>query len=319
MMPDIYDEPFADSSQLPTYLICRGARHHVTVALTGDGGDELFGGYNRYLLGPKIWKNIGWIPDPMKTTLAKGIHAIPTGTWDTLASSLFKVLPTKLHLNRVGDKAHKLAARLAYVRSSDDLYLSLISEWHNVADIVSFPLNNVLEQSLLQQFRPPDRLCAQERMMYWDALTYLPDDILCKVDRAAMRTGLETRTPFLDYRVIDLAWRIPIEMKIRGGRGKWLLRRVLDKYIPHSLMNRPKAGFAVPVGEWLRGPLRSWAEQLLAPSQLEQDGFLNANRVQELWKQHKDGSQDWTPRLWTILMFQAWLRAQSPILQNNSA
>lgn len=316
IVPEIYDEPFADSSQLPTYLICKGARAHATVALTGDGGDELFGGYNRYLLGPRIWKNIGWIPTPLKTTLAQGIHAIPTYTLDTLARSIFKVLPTRLHINRVGEKAHKLASRLHYVRSSDDLYLSLISEWHDVADILNSPLTSesiyagTTEQSLLQRLAPPDTLGDQERMMYWDALSYLPDDILCKVDRAAMRVGLETRTPFLDHRVIALAWRIPLEMKIRDGRGKWLLRRVLDKYIPPSLMDRPKSGFAVPVGEWLRGPLMSWAEDMLDPSQLKKDGFLNVARVQELWQQHKEGLQDWTARLWTILMFQSWLRAQ---------
>lgn len=301
-IPWMYDEPFADSSQIPTYLVCKAARQHVTVALSGDGGDELFGGYNRYFWGPKIWDRLAWIPFPLRKALGSTIQSIPMSGWDAL-SELAGV-------SRLGDKAHKLASRLRSVRDMDDLYWSLVTEWQDPASIV-----RGVEQVPISPWANNDTLPAGldpvERMMFKDTMTYLPDDILCKVDRAAMACSLETRVPFLDHRVVELAWQLPMNMKIRGNTGKWALRQVLYKYVPKELIERPKAGFAIPIGQWLRGSLRDWAEDLLSESRLNTEGYFYAKPIRQAWAEHLTGRRDHTSKIWSILMFQAWLQEQS--------
>lgn len=297
-LPTLYDEPFADSSQIPTFLVCRAARRNVTVALSGDGGDELFGGYNRYFWGQRIWDRIGWMPFPMRRVIGQGIQAMPTGAWDAIGS----LVPVA---TRLGDKAHKLGIRLRTIRTGDDLYHSLVTEWPREQKLVrdvERPRSRLDDARILG-----DVAGAEQRMMLWDMLTYLPDDILTKVDRAAMGVSLETRVPFLDHRVVELAWRLPLRMKIRDSQGKWALRQVLYKHVPRELIERPKAGFAVPVGLWLRGPLRDWAEALLDEQRLHSQGYLDPAPIRTRWAEHLGGRRDWTPSLWSVLMFQAWL------------
>jgi asparagine synthase (glutamine-hydrolysing) len=304
-LPDLYDEPFGDSSQIPTHLVCKAARAHVTVALSGDAGDELFGGYNRYIWGERIWRHVGWVPFGLRRALGTTVSRIPPGVWDGIAK---KVRFTS-RLQRVGDKAHKLANRLRTVKGGDDLYRSLVTEWpaHASPVLRASALPTVLDDSMtVAGIAEPE-----QRMMLLDALSYLPDDILTKVDRAAMGVSLETRAPFLDHRVFEMAWRLPLDMKIRSGQSKWALRQILYKHVPRTLIERPKAGFAIPVGDWLRGPLRAWAEDLLAPTRLEQQGYLDAVVIRRLWAQHLSRQHDWTARLWCILMFQAWLEKSS--------
>ncbi|MBT5551917.1 MAG: asparagine synthase (glutamine-hydrolyzing) [Nitrospina sp.] len=308
-LPQLYDEPFADSSQIPTHMVCRQARSEMKVALSGDAGDELFGGYNRYFWAKRIWNKLSWLPQPLRSKLAETILLIAPGNWDTIAELVNNFLPARKRISLLGDKAHKLASRLRNVRDLDDLYLSLISEWSDPASVVI----GAQEPSTLLDDRSmkAGRSDHEHRMMYWDSLTYLPDDILCKVDRAAMGVGLETRVPFLDHRVAELAWQLPLNMKIRNGQGKWVLRQVLDKYVPKALIDRPKAGFGVPVGQWIRGPLNEWAEVLLDENRLRQEGYFNPAPISKKWAEHKAGTHNWTPSLWATLMFQAWLESQN--------
>jgi len=301
LLPQLYDEPFADSSQIPTYLVCKAARSSVAVALSGDAGDELFGGYNRYLWGKRIWNRIAWLPPEFRKLLGSCVQRLSVEQWDKLG----RTISGSFRIVRLGDKAYKLAYRMKTVNSLDALYKSLVTEWPENIELVKG------ENHLLTQLDNQELVAglgdAEHRMMLWDTMTYLPDDILTKVDRAAMGISLETRVPFLDHRVPELAWRLPLNMKIRDGKGKWLLRKVLDRYVPSSLIERPKAGFGIPVGQWLRGPLREWAEILIDKKRLEQEGYLNPEPVLEMWRQHQSGCYDWTARLWAVLMFQAWL------------
>ncbi len=309
-LPQMYDEPFADSSQIPTHLVCRAARQHVTVALSGDAGDELFGGYNRYFWGPRIWQRLAWLPYPARRALGMAITSVPVRGWDVMGRPINALLPSAHGIARIGDKAHKLAARLRGVGDLDDLYRSLVSEWQDPASVVLGESGGLLVEpkSSLDDPLPSGGIDdGQLRMMYRDSLSYLPDDILCKVDRAAMATSLETRVPFLDHRVAEVAWRMPVHMKIRGNEGKWALRQVLYRYVPRHLIERPKAGFGVPVGDWLRGPLRDWAESLLAESRLRAEGYFRPEVVTLRWREHVAGTRDHTASLWTVLMFQAWL------------
>lgn len=312
-LPNIYDEPFADSSQIPTHLISRAARQQVTVALSGDAGDELFGGYNRYLWGPRIWNQLARFPYPMRRNLGRLIQTVPVVGWNAL-SSFAGVL-------QLGDKAHKLSARLDTVRGMDDLYWSLVSEWTDPESLVRGVGENTVSRQAFSfandevDFRSTSDLMPQgidsvERMMFLDSMTYLPDDILCKVDRAAMACGLETRVPFLDHRVVELAWRLPMHMKIRNNQGKWALRQVLYKYVPRELIERPKSGFAIPIGQWLRGPLRDWAELLLVEQRLNEEGYFHPGPIRQAWAEHLSGKRDWTARIWAVLMFQAWLECE---------
>ncbi|CAN1496827.1 AsnB Asparagine synthase (glutamine-hydrolyzing) [Burkholderiaceae bacterium] len=301
-LPIMYDEPFADSSQIPTHLICKAARQQVTVALSGDAGDELFGGYNRYFWGPRIWNRLAWIPYPIRQVLGNAIAGVPASVLEVLGKPLNAMLQGSQGISLFGDKAHKLAARLQGVRNMDDLYTSLVSEWQDPGSVVKGVGDNADEI-----IRVPANLLPEERMMYRDSMNYLPDDILCKVDRAAMATSLETRVPFLDHRVAELAWRLPLHMKIRGNQGKWALRQVLYKYVPRKLIDRPKAGFGIPVGQWLRGPLREWAEGLLDEQRLEREGYFYPAPIRTKWAEHLSGKRDHTPSLWAVLMFQSWL------------
>ena len=305
-LPAMYGEPFADSSQIPTHLVCQAARRHVTVALSGDAGDELFGGYNRYFWGPSVWDRVAWLPYPVRRGIGSAVEAVPVPTWDAVGAVINRLKPHHGRIARAGAKAHKLAGCLRRARSMDDVYLNLVSEWPAPGEIVMD--GGAEPTSLLADALPPRGVNGeQDRMMYRDAMTYLPDDILCKVDRAAMAVSLETRVPFLDHRVAELAWQLPVQMKIRGLQGKWILRQVLYRHVPRHLIERPKAGFALPLGQWLRGPLREWAESLLGESRLRQDGYLRPEPVRRLWEQHLSGRFEWTPRIWSILMFQAWL------------
>jgi asparagine synthase (glutamine-hydrolysing) len=304
-LPETYDEPFADSSQIPTSIVCAVARRSVTVALSGDAGDELLGGYNRYVLGPNLWRRLAPIPAPFRAALGAVIGRLPSTAWDAalrLPGLGGKLAPFK-------DKAYKLAPSLGAMRSADDMYRALATEWRE-QDAPTLGESSAARRS--QSLRLDPRICAPvERMMAFDALTYLPDDILTKVDRAAMSVSLETRVPLLDHRVAEVAWRLPLSMKIRDGAGKWALRQILYRYVPRELVERPKAGFAIPIGAWLRGPLRGWAEDLLSEHSLQAGGHLQVETARRLWLEHRSGQRNWTLRLWNLLMFQAWLEAQS--------
>jgi asparagine synthase (glutamine-hydrolysing) len=316
-LPYIYDEPFADSSQIPTHLVCCAARQHVTVALSGDAGDELFGGYSRYFWGPRIWAKLAWLPYPLRQALAASISAMPVASWDALTRPVNALLPGGKGIAHAGEKAHKLSTRLRGVRGLDDLYLSLVSEWQDPAQVVRGEGGGLVVEppSLLDDALPEQALAGDAnsplRMMYRDSLTYLPDDILCKVDRAAMAVSLETRVPFLDYRVAEMAMQLPLSMKIRGGQGKWALREVLYKHLPRELIDRPKAGFGIPLGKWLRGPLRPWAESLLEEKRLYAEGYFYPVPIRHKWAEHLADQRDHTASLWAVLMFQAWLESMN--------
>lgn len=303
-LPSMYDEPFADSSQIPTHLVCKAARQQVTVALSGDAGDELFGGYNRYFWGPRIWSRLAWLPCPVRQTVSIALGRMPLEGLDGFGSLLGIVRP--------GEKLNKLAKSMHAVHNLEDLYRNLVSEWLDPSAVVIGSKGQVQEPpSMLADPLPAQGADqSQLRMMYRDSTTYLPDDILCKVDRAAMATSLETRVPFLDHRVAELAWRLPLNMKIRGNEGKWALRQVLYKYVPRELIERPKAGFGIPVGQWLRGPLRDWAESLLAENRLQAEGYFYPAPIRTKWVEHTSGLRDHTVSLWAVLMFQAWLEKE---------
>jgi len=303
----VYDEPFADSSQIPTCLVSRLARQHVTVSLSGDGGDELFGGYNRYFWARNIWRKLGWAPRPLRAALAGVMTTVPPALWNTAFQKLEQWLPARLRYANPGDKLHKVAEILA-VRSPEEIYLGLVSHWKNPAQLVPGshePLTLLTDPG--QQVDLPD---FEHRMMYLDTVTYLPDDILTKVDRAAMYVSLETRVPLLDHRVVEFAWGLPLHMKIRHGHGKWLLRQVLHRHVPQSLMDRPKMGFGVPIDQWLRGPLKPWAAALIEPARLIREGIFDPAPIQRKWLEHQAGTRNWAYYLWDVLMFQAWMEAQ---------
>lgn len=299
-LSSIYDEPFADSSQIPTCLVSGFARQHVTVALSGDGGDELFGGYNRYRRAPSLWSALSAVPLPLRRLAAALLLAAHRSLVDRFAprgDSSFGRLASKLE-----NYYEKTGARTA-----QEFYRTLCS-------INDHPERIVLgghSPTLLPYDEKPIILAYAEWMMLQDALTYFPDDILTKVDRAAMAVSLETRTPFTDPELIDFVWRLPLSMKIRRGQGKWLLRQVLYRHVPEKLVERPKAGFSVPIGAWLRGDLKSWAADLLAPETLRQQGFFDAQAVQAIWDSHQSGQRDRQHQLWNILMFQSWLADNS--------
>jgi len=306
-LPALYDEPFADSSQVPTFLVSQLARQNVTVALSGDAGDELFGGYNRYFLTNAIWNKISWLPIKCRSALALGIRSVSPSGWDRLYSLVATAIPGRLRM-RVGDKAHKLAEILAD-NSQEMIYYSLLSHWKSPSDIV---VGGYEPPTLLKNCTIPAKVSEFEhQMMYIDAISYLPDDILVKVDRAAMGVSLETRVPFLDCRVVEFAWRLPLALKIRNGQGKWILRQVLYKYVPKILIERPKTGFGVPIDSWLRGPLKEWAEAFLSEDRLRREGFFNPEPIRQKWREHLSGKRNWQYHLWCVLMFQAWLESNT--------
>lgn len=302
-LPGLYCEPFSDSSQIPTFLVSQLARQKVTVALSGDAGDELFGGYSRYTQARNLWNQATRIPRGLRGPAAAGIRALPVGGWNALVAPMRPLLPGHLRHANIGDKLHKGAALLS-ARQVDELYLKLITHWES-NDLVlgaQEPLTALRGTPL-----PLTGLDDVQRMMALDAITYLPGDILTKVDRAAMGVSLETRVPFLDHRVVEFAWALPQTMKLQGGVGKWILRQVLYRHVPRELIERPKMGFGVPIDSWLRGPLREWAEDLLSESRLRQDGFFNPVPIRQKWAEHLSGKRNWQHHLWDVLMFQAWL------------
>jgi asparagine synthase (glutamine-hydrolysing) len=306
-LPHLYDEPFADSSQIPTYLLCSQAKKYLTVALSGDAGDELFGGYNRYFWVRKVWSKVSWLPNGTRQLFAKAILSLPVHYWDTVYSMIRCLLPSSSELSFAGQKLHNLAERLVNIKNEDELFFNLVSEWSNPDKVVKGACEPVT--LLTNPTDWPALPDVEHRMMYLDAMTYLPNDILVKVDRAAMSTSLETRTPFLDHRLVELAWQLPLSMKLRNNQGKWALRQILYKYVPRELIERPKQGFGVPLGEWLRGPLREWAEELISEERLRREGYFNPGPIRSKWLEHLSGVRNWEHSLWTILMFQAWLES----------
>jgi asparagine synthase (glutamine-hydrolysing) len=303
-LPRLYDEPFADSSQIPTFLVAQLARRHVTVSLSGDAGDELFCGYNRYLMTKRLWRNIKTMPGPLRHLLARSLQSIPPETLNRLSSSVMGLMPAQLRHANVGDKLHKLAGVLE-IDNAAELYRRLVSHWHDPAAIV---LGSDEPSTLLQTTGPfLEHLSEIERMMALDLVTYLPDDNLVKVDRAAMGNSLESRVPMLDHRVVEFAWSLPQHFKLRNGVTKWVLREVLYRHVPRKLIERPKMGFGVPIEHWLRGPLRDWAESLLAEPRLRAEGFFDPRPIRQKWIEHLSGQRNWQYHLWDVLMFQAWL------------
>jgi asparagine synthase (glutamine-hydrolysing) len=300
-LPAMYDEPFADSSQIPTHLVSVLARDFVTVALSGDGGDELFGGYNRYVAATRWWSRLHRLPGPARAALGGGIALVPPGAWNGLAA----LLPSGRRPAFFGAKVQKFFATMRDAATLEDFMATFLDQWPKGKGPVLEEGKAGSESAL--DLELGDGAPDVARMMYCDATSYLPDDILCKVDRAAMAVSLETRIPFLDHRIAELAACIPLAMKIEGGVGKAIVRRLLYKHAPPQLFDRPKAGFAVPVGEWIRGPMRDWAEALLDPAAIRSEGYFDADRVQQRWRSHLEGKKDSTQALWTILTFQAWL------------
>jgi asparagine synthase (glutamine-hydrolysing) len=305
-LPQMYDEPFADSSQIPTALVCAMARQHVTVALSGDGGDEGFGGYTRYAQALSICGKLSRVP-PIVRSASRAIPHVPIETWELLAKLLRPVARGKLRADGFGYRVQRLADRVG-CSTPQALYRHLMSYWTSPERLViagqepSTVLGDAPAQASLDQFT--------DQMMLLDTLTYLPDDILVKVDRASMAVALEVRAPLLDHRVLEYAWRLPLAMKLQDGRGKLVLRRILSRYVPDQLFERPKTGFGVPIYRWLRGPLRDWAEGLLGARRLEQEGFFNPRPIRRVWESLLLGRDEWTyggDLLWGVLMFQAWL------------
>ena len=290
-LPCYFDEPFADSSQIPACLIARLARQHVTVSLSGDGGDEVFGGYVRYLWTQRIWRFQQLCPSALRPTLASAVSHLPPSVIGRFAA-------------HPADKLQKLVAILN-VHNPAEMYASLVSQWNGPNDVV---VGACEPPGFLQQMRRLlDAGPLTLGLMHLDSLTYLPDDILTKVDRATMAFSLESRAPYLDPRIVEFAWSLPLSMKIRHGQTKWILRRVLDKYLPVKLFARPKSGFAVPVDRWLRGPLRDWAEALLEESRLRREGFFHPAPIRQKWNEHLQSRHNWIAPLWCVLMFEAWL------------
>jgi asparagine synthase (glutamine-hydrolysing) len=303
-LPSIYCEPFGDSSQIPTFLISQLTHRQVTVALSGDGGDELFGGYNRYLGARTTWERMQRLPSFARQAGAGALRAMSPAAWNRWFERVKPLLPKRWHLATPGDKAQKLADVLT-LSSGHAFFLNLASQWKDPGSIVigaHEPMTLLTDPAAW-----PHTDSLAQWMMAMDAQTYLPDDILVKVDRAAMANSLETRVPMLDHRVVELAWRIPLHQKIRDGEGKWLLRQVLYRHVPRELIERPKMGFGIPLDSWLRGPLRDWAEALLDESRLRREGYFHPAPIRQKWKEHLSGRHNWQHRLWTVLMFQAWL------------
>ena len=295
----MFDEPFADTSQIPTYLVAKLAREHVTVALTGDGGDEVFGGYNRHVAARGLLKKLGRLPSPVRSLLAGAMTVMPPDRWQ----SLFDHLPDRVRPRAAGEKLHKLAPLINL--SEREQYRRIVSHWDESQQIVP----GGTERASILDDESLDGLFddAVERMRFLDLSTYLPGDILTKVDRATMAASLEARAPLLDHRLVEWSFRVPSSVHIQDGQGKWLLRRILEKRVPSALFDRPKSGFGIPLGEWLRGPLRPWAEELLAHDRLERSGLLMPGPVRKLWQDHLTGKTNGQYLLWPVLMLMAWL------------
>lgn len=298
-LPIIYDEPFADSSAIPTYLVSLLTKQQVSVCLSGDGGDELFGGYNRYLLAKTLWKKIALCPYPIRIVMQKVLLSASPTRWQQLLYFL--------RFPMIGDKLHKLAGGLT-AQSPELLYHFLISQWHNADELVTEQNLGITPRHI--RLHPQNSMTFIEKMMLTDTLSYLPDDILVKLDRATMAAGLESRAPFLDHEVLEFAWGLPMHLKVRNHTTKWVLREILSQYVPKPLFERPKMGFGIPLNSWLRGPLREWAEHLLNKKVMEAQGFLRPEPILQKWHEHVSGKRNWQYPLWTVLMFQAWIETQ---------
>jgi asparagine synthase (glutamine-hydrolysing) len=308
-LPTLYCEPFSDSSQIPTFLVSQLARQQVKVSLSGDAGDELFCGYNRYLLANKLWQKLSVLPTGSRRLAARGLTTLSPSQWNSLLGPVLGLLPSSLRQANLGDKLHKAAGVLAS-GDLDALYLGLVSHWDDPASVV---IGGTEPPTLLTDNAPAlDGLDDIQRMMALDALTYLPDDILVKVDRAGMGVSLEGRVPFLDHRVVEFALTLPQNLKLRDGVGKWVLRQVLYRHVPKELIERPKMGFGVPIGDWLRGPLRDWAEDLLNETRLRREGYFHPAPIRLKWAEHLSGARNWQYHLWDVLMFQTWLLENEP-------
>lgn len=302
-LPVLFDEPFADPSQIPTHLVAMLAHKHVTVSLSGDGGDELFGGYNRYFWTRNIWRAISWLPQSIRKATAASLNRVPPRIWNGLLTN--RLIPGRFRYPNPADKVYRVADILQ-VTSFKQIYFELISQWKEPDAVL---INGVEPESvktgLVQWAELSDPISL---MMYLDLVTYLPDDVLTKVDRASMGVSLEVRAPFLDnHEVVEFAWQLPMKLKIRNGQGKWILRQILHKYIPANIFERPKMGFGVPIDAWLRGPLREWGEDLLDEARLKRDAFFNCEPIRQKWGEHLSGQRNWQYQLWGVLMFQAWL------------
>lgn len=295
-LPTLYDEPFADSSQIPTYLVCKLARQSVTVCLSGDGGDEVFLGYNRHVQLDRLQKIFKNIPLSMRKLISTGLNILP--------ASLMELILRKKKYGIFADQVQKIA-NIITKSDPDEMYQSLTKYWEYPSEIV---LGSNEKQTLLtDKTLWPDFANLLHRIMYIEHMTSLPDDMLVKVDHAAMGLGLETRVPFLDHRLVEFSWRLPLSMKYRNGLSKWILRQILYKFVPSSLIERPKSGFGIPIDVWIKGPLREWAEELLDENRLRNEGYLNARMVRTKWSEHLEGKRKWQPHLWSVLMFQSWL------------
>ena len=310
-LPKIYDEPFADSSQIPTYLVSKIAKKKVTVALSGDGGDEVFGGYNRYIWAPRIWKHINRVPIAFRPLLFNILNLVPQFSLANIQSFINITQSKAGGIESVGNKFTKFT-RLIQSNSQKNLYDNLLSQWPDLTSLV-MGLNSsdlIFDGDLYESF-PENQLFSDNfvaSMMNADSVHYLPDDVLCKVDRASMANSLETRAPFLDHELIELARRLPSSLLINNGEGKIALRKILYKYVPSHLIERPKTGFSIPIADWLRGPLREWAEGHLLEHRIKSEGYLNPELISLIWQQHLSGKYDWSDRLWGVLMFQSWLK-----------
>ncbi|MFK8016603.1 MAG: asparagine synthase (glutamine-hydrolyzing) [Gammaproteobacteria bacterium] len=307
-LPFMYDEPFADSSQIPTFIVSQLARSQVTVALSGDGGDELFGGYRRYALCESMWARVGRIPRPLRRAADALLQTLPEWLINTMSRPVARAAARFGRSGRPADMVRKVAA-LVNARDAVELYRYLVSFWSEPHSLVingTEPSNTFVDGSAVL-----DGLPLYEQMMLLDSVTYLPDDILCKVDRASMAVSLEARVPLLDHRVFELAWQLPFSAKVDNGVSKRALRDVLYRYVPQTLIDRPKKGFSVPIGRWLTNELRDWAEDLLDPTRMASEGYLDAAQVTDIWREHTSGERNGQGRLWPVLMFQAWLRREA--------
>lgn len=312
-LPELYCEPFADSSQIATVLVCELARRKVTVSLSGDAGDELFAGYNRYIFTQSLWSKLSRVPRTLRLFAAHTIRSVSPSVWNFILGPFENFLPQSFHQTNIGFKLHK-GAQILDFRRIDDLYFRLISHLDPAEVVIGGQEPFTVMQDNGLSLSGLDDV---QRMMVKDSLSYLPDDILVKVDRAAMGASLESRMPFLDHRIVEYAWRIPQSMKLRDGNGKWILRQVLHKYIPKELIDRPKMGFGVPIDTWLRGPLRDWAEALLDEQRLKREGYFHVEHIRTKWAEHLSGKRNWQYQLWNVLMFQSWLDNQTVSIEND--
>jgi asparagine synthase (glutamine-hydrolysing) len=310
-LPSLYDEPFADSSQIPTFLVSRLARRNVTVSLSGDGGDELFGGYSTYFWGRSVDQRIRWMPKGLRNAAAKSLGPLAKVNWNALLDRHQSIVPGSLKGRDLTRVLQKLTSILG-VSDRENLYRVLLSYWMDPSSVV---LNGKEKTTALTDKDGWAKLHDfVDVMMYLDTVMYLPDDILAKVDRATMGVSLESRVPLLDHRVIEFAWRLPLAMKIKGDTGKGPLRQLLHRYVPRELVERPKQGFGVPIHEWLRGPMRPWAEELLDESRLQQEGYFSPAPIRQKWSEHLSGRRNWQAQMWGVLMFQAWLEQHKTLI-----